>query len=144
MATTDNRGNFVWYELLTSDPAAAIVFYRDVVGWTTQPFGEVGPVQSRALDRQRIASVLHCDAAKPAGAGPAAARWQVHAAMRQGMQQFLAEVRIQHPLAVDGDARQAVRHQRPARPENDHDQDHDEAGEHQAAEKDQHHPRNLS
>lgn len=26
-------GNFVWYELLTSDPAAAENFYRDVVGW---------------------------------------------------------------------------------------------------------------
>ena len=26
-------GRFVWYELLTSDPAAAQAFYADVVGW---------------------------------------------------------------------------------------------------------------
>jgi predicted enzyme related to lactoylglutathione lyase len=29
-------GDLVWYELLTSDPKAAIRFYADVVGWTTQ------------------------------------------------------------------------------------------------------------
>ncbi len=26
-------GNFVWYELMTTDPAAAESFYRDVIGW---------------------------------------------------------------------------------------------------------------
>ena len=31
-------GNFVWYDLLTSNPAAAIPFYEHVVGWTSQPF----------------------------------------------------------------------------------------------------------
>jgi predicted enzyme related to lactoylglutathione lyase len=34
-----NTGRFVWYELLTSDPKAAIAFYTEVVGWKTQPFG---------------------------------------------------------------------------------------------------------
>jgi predicted enzyme related to lactoylglutathione lyase len=29
-----NRGRFVWYELLSTDTAAAATFYRDVVGWT--------------------------------------------------------------------------------------------------------------
>src|SRR4051794_9460283 len=38
-AMTTNAGRFVWYELLTTDPAAAIAFYSDVVGWKTQPFG---------------------------------------------------------------------------------------------------------
>lgn len=33
-------GQFVWYELMTTDPAAAMAFYGDVVGWTTQAFGE--------------------------------------------------------------------------------------------------------
>lgn len=33
---SDVRGRFMWYELMTSDPAAAIDFYRDVVGWGTQ------------------------------------------------------------------------------------------------------------
>lgn len=31
-----NNGRFVWYELLTSDPKAAIPFYTEVVGWKTQ------------------------------------------------------------------------------------------------------------
>jgi predicted enzyme related to lactoylglutathione lyase len=31
-----NTGRFVWYELLTSDPKAAISFYTEVVGWKTQ------------------------------------------------------------------------------------------------------------
>nr|WP_321984433.1 VOC family protein [uncultured Lichenicoccus sp.] len=30
-------GRFVWYELLTSDPEAALAFYRDVIGWNAQP-----------------------------------------------------------------------------------------------------------
>jgi uncharacterized protein len=34
-ATTDTgRGKFIWYELLTTDPDAAIDFYGKVVGWT--------------------------------------------------------------------------------------------------------------
>lgn len=35
-----NTGRFVWYELLTSDPKAAIEFYSDVIGWKTEPFGD--------------------------------------------------------------------------------------------------------
>jgi predicted enzyme related to lactoylglutathione lyase len=30
------RGRFLWYDLLTSDPAAAHEFYRSVIGWGTQ------------------------------------------------------------------------------------------------------------
>jgi predicted enzyme related to lactoylglutathione lyase len=37
-----NDGLFVWYEHLTKDPAAAMAFYGDVVGWKTQPFTEAG------------------------------------------------------------------------------------------------------
>lgn len=36
---TDLNGKFFWYELMTSDPAAALAFYGDVVGWTAQAFG---------------------------------------------------------------------------------------------------------
>lgn len=32
----DDQGRFVWYELLTTDVAAAKTFYADVVGWGTQ------------------------------------------------------------------------------------------------------------
>jgi uncharacterized protein len=32
----DDHGRFVWYELMTTDLAAAKAFYGDVVGWSTQ------------------------------------------------------------------------------------------------------------
>jgi uncharacterized protein len=35
-------GKFFWYELMTSDPAAAAKFYGDVVGWGTQESGTEG------------------------------------------------------------------------------------------------------
>lgn len=38
MVESDSRGRFVWYELMTTDPAAAQRFYTDVVGWGTTPF----------------------------------------------------------------------------------------------------------
>ena len=40
MTTTASRvlGRPVWYELMTTDTAAAETFYKNVVGWTTAPF----------------------------------------------------------------------------------------------------------
>ena len=38
MANAVARGRFVWHELMTPDPDAAIRFYGQVVGWTTEPF----------------------------------------------------------------------------------------------------------
>jgi uncharacterized protein len=32
------RGRFVWYDLMTTDPAAAQEFYTKLVGWTMTPF----------------------------------------------------------------------------------------------------------
>ncbi|MDP2304469.1 MAG: VOC family protein [Pseudomonadota bacterium] len=32
-------GRFFWYDLMTSDPAAARVFYANVIGWSMQPWG---------------------------------------------------------------------------------------------------------
>ena len=42
MATTASRllGRPVWYELMTTDTAAAETFYKDVVGWTSLPFAQ--------------------------------------------------------------------------------------------------------
>lgn len=37
---TDAQGKFVWYELMTTDVKGATDFYKHVVGWGTQPFGE--------------------------------------------------------------------------------------------------------
>lgn len=36
---TSMIGKFFWYELMTSDPQAALAFYGDVVGWTHAAFG---------------------------------------------------------------------------------------------------------
>ena len=38
-ASSTLLGRPVWYELMTSDPAAAETFYKKVVGWTSAPFG---------------------------------------------------------------------------------------------------------
>jgi uncharacterized protein len=34
---SSNPGSFIWYDLLTSDPKAAIDFYEHVIGWKSQP-----------------------------------------------------------------------------------------------------------
>jgi predicted enzyme related to lactoylglutathione lyase len=34
--TSENRGRFVWYDLMTGDPEAARDFYTQLVGWGTQ------------------------------------------------------------------------------------------------------------
>ena len=39
----EDRGAFVWYELMTPDPAGAQVFYREVVGWEIDAAGESLP-----------------------------------------------------------------------------------------------------
>jgi uncharacterized protein len=36
---SNTHGRFVWYELMTTDTAAADTFYRDVVGWSAQDSG---------------------------------------------------------------------------------------------------------
>lgn len=43
------HGSFVWYELLTSDPAAARAFYEPVVGWNIEAEGH-GEPEYRMID----------------------------------------------------------------------------------------------
>ena len=38
-----SSGRFVWYELMTTDPKAAVAFYSGLIGWTTQTFGDATP-----------------------------------------------------------------------------------------------------
>jgi uncharacterized protein len=38
----NRHGDFIWYELLTSDPDAAARFYETVVGWNTRVFEGAG------------------------------------------------------------------------------------------------------
>jgi len=35
------QGTFIWYELMTSDPAAAAAFYAAVIGWETKEFAHM-------------------------------------------------------------------------------------------------------
>ena len=36
------HGRFIWYELLTTDPDSAAIFYGNVVGWRTRSAGQAG------------------------------------------------------------------------------------------------------
>ena len=38
MNATTKHGQFVWYDLMTDDPAAAEEFYTKLLGWDTAPF----------------------------------------------------------------------------------------------------------
>lgn len=40
MCAAASRGSFVWYDLLTPDPKAAVRFYASIAGWKIQPFGD--------------------------------------------------------------------------------------------------------
>src|SRR5258706_8895044 len=40
MPTPSHRGQFLWHELMTTDPKAAEAFYSKVVGWKTKPFDQ--------------------------------------------------------------------------------------------------------
>jgi len=42
MTDSNDRGRIVWYELMSTDPSAAITFYTDIVGWTTQTWDTSG------------------------------------------------------------------------------------------------------
>lgn len=46
---TNRHGSFIWYELMTTDAAAAERFYSDVVGWRVEPFGGGGGMDYRIL-----------------------------------------------------------------------------------------------
>lgn len=36
----NRHGDFIWYELMTSDPETASAFYRAVIGWTSDKFAD--------------------------------------------------------------------------------------------------------
>lgn len=49
----DDRGNFIWYELMTTDPAAAKAFYDSVIGWNIDTGNSVpdGAMDYRMIKR---------------------------------------------------------------------------------------------
>ena len=46
-----HHGSFIWYELITRDPAAAKRFYDEVVGWDIDREALPGPVEYRMIKR---------------------------------------------------------------------------------------------
>ena len=42
MTDSHDRGRFVWYELMTTDPQAAVAFYTQALGWTTETWDTSG------------------------------------------------------------------------------------------------------
>jgi predicted enzyme related to lactoylglutathione lyase len=53
------QGDFVWYELCTTDPAGAAAFYAKVVGWTIKPAGMPGIDYSLAcLGDRQVAGIM--------------------------------------------------------------------------------------
>ena len=63
---------FIWYELMSGDPEAAKGFYRRVVGWETEPFGEEGAYTILTAGGRGVGGVLDMPKeAREAGARPA-------------------------------------------------------------------------
>jgi len=70
-----NPGRFAWYELLTTNPKAAIGFYTDVVGWKTQTWDQ-GDYTMWVTDQGPVGGVsVIPEAAKAMGAPP---YWQAN------------------------------------------------------------------
>jgi predicted enzyme related to lactoylglutathione lyase len=65
------RGRIVWHELLTTDPAAAIVFYSKVVGWGTQAWENNPDYTMFTAGEKPIGGVMTLpEPARQAGAPP--------------------------------------------------------------------------
>ncbi len=67
-------GDFVWYELMTTDATAAIAFYEHVLGWISSPFGNDYTMFANQEGPLAGVSVLP-DASKQTGARP---HWSSH------------------------------------------------------------------
>jgi len=69
---SDNRGQFVWYDLVTSDPGAAEGFYRQLIGWSTQEWEGGGAPYTMWTNREKpLGGVMEMrDEVRAAGAPP--------------------------------------------------------------------------
>jgi uncharacterized protein len=63
-------GRFVWYDLLTNDPNAAVAFYTHVVGWSSQPFEGSDYKMFAASQGPLGGTMMMPDQAKKMGATP--------------------------------------------------------------------------
>lgn len=68
-----NIGKFVWYELMTSDAAAAESFYRNAIGWEAKDSGMPGVAYTLlSVGPTTVAGLMRIpEAARAAGARPA-------------------------------------------------------------------------
>jgi hypothetical protein len=69
---SDSHGKFVWYELMTTDTAAAESFYRSVIGWGARDAGMPGMAYTLfAAGKTDVAGLMQLpEAARAMGAGP--------------------------------------------------------------------------
>lgn len=68
---SDDRGRFVWYDLMTTDPEAAQAFYTKLIGWGTQIWDGPVPYQMWTSDDTPLGGVMALpDEAQKAGAPP--------------------------------------------------------------------------
>lgn len=76
MSEDDVRGRFVWHELMTTEPDAATGFYRDVVGWSPQPWqGETPYTLLMNGERPTAGAMALPDELRAAGVPP---HWMVY------------------------------------------------------------------
>lgn len=71
MSEINPRGRFVWHELMTTDPEAAIRFYPSVTGWGVLPFDQDPSYRMWTVNGAPIGGVLPIpEEAKAMGARP--------------------------------------------------------------------------
>jgi uncharacterized protein len=71
VATPSHRGRFVWYDLMTTDPDAAIAFYRKAFGWGITPFPQDPTYRMWTVGRNPMGGVMRLpDEARRTGAPP--------------------------------------------------------------------------
>jgi uncharacterized protein len=71
MTTAVPRGRFVWYDLLTTDPARAIAFYTQLVGWGTEQWAGPKPYTMWTANGKPMGGTMQLPAeATSAGAKP--------------------------------------------------------------------------
>jgi len=68
---SESKGRFVWYDVMTTDVAAAKAFYTEVFGWKTQQFGGDESYTMFCVGERPIGGVMMLpDEAKQQGAPP--------------------------------------------------------------------------
>jgi predicted enzyme related to lactoylglutathione lyase len=105
--TDDDRGRFVWYDLMTDDPKAAKDFYSTLIGWGTQEWeGGDQPYTMWTNKQTPLGGVMELsEEAKAAGAPP---HWMAYVQV-EDVEQAVAKVQeaggaVLHPATEIPDA----------------------------------------